>query len=211
MWKYLQYVFLVSSSTTSGLSLLFDLPILILSSPPRHQIHFGSEHLLLPPLHCGLLVCQKHTQTKSSSGAMTQEGNKGNTLLLLPLTKETSPSPGVESVTCPSGWRQAARCAEPIWEPLSACRDSLASSQRTGESAAWICCYLRPWIQESLSGWARARSFSPALPHSQPLFFSPLLSLSLCPSSCRRTLPFDSCDKEVRGDNSIHYGTVSSS
>lgn len=131
----------------------------------------------------GLLVCQKHTKTKSSSGAMTQEGNKGNTLLLLPLTKETSPAPasvlrGVESPTCPSGWRQAARCSQPIWELLSACRDSLVSSQRTGsESAAWICCYLRPWIQESLSGWAEhAPSLPPSHPHSQPLFVSPLLS-----------------------------------
>lgn len=54
-WKYLQYVFRVSSSTTSGLSLLFDLPILILSSPPHHQIHFGTEHLLLAPLRSARL------------------------------------------------------------------------------------------------------------------------------------------------------------
>lgn len=117
---------------------------------------------------------------------MTQEGNKGNTLLFLPLTEETSPAQasvlrGAKSLTCPSDWRQAARCAEPIWELLSACQDSLVSSQRTGESVAWICCYLCPWIQESLSGWAEHApsplpSLAPSHPHSPPLFFSPLLS-----------------------------------
>lgn len=181
-WWYLQYVFRVSSSTTSGLSLLFDLPILILSSPPHLQIHFGTEHLLLAPLP-GCSSARNTHKPKSSSGAMmkreTRENNNScfcfwrrkQVRFRLVFWRESGASQNPTPTTSPlppsrpPDCRQVARGAESVWELLSACRDSLVSSRWSRKSAARIRCYLRPWIQESLSGWAE---HAPLLLHSLP-------------------------------------------
>lgn len=138
-------------------------------------------------LLAGLPVCQKNTQTKGSSGAMTKEGNKGNTLLFLPFDRgQTSPGEASDLNGKSNPWRGPSTedghpgvpsLSESCWVPemTPLCLHSGHGRVSLGSVATF-----RPWIQESLNGWAEhAPSLLSSLPHSQPRFFSllrPLLS-----------------------------------
>lgn len=199
-WQYLQYVFLVSSSTTSGLSLLFDLPM-IFSSPPHLQIHFDTKHLLLLPLQSAPLPkthrnedrfrCNNTEETRETHYCFAlEEGRKKSKSSFRSEGGQTPEGPDEDG---PAGcwvYVSAAECLS----------DGLMSSQRSVKSGVWICCYLRPWIQESLSGWAEHTRF----PHSHPLFFAllpPHLSHHYLYCSgwvnVEESSLFDSCDEEV--------------
>lgn len=160
-WQYLQYVFLVSSSTTSGLSLLFDLPM-IFSSPPHLQIHFGTKHLLLPPLQSAPLPkthrnedrfrCDNTEETRETHYCFAlEEGRKKSKSGFRSEGSQTPEGPDEDGLAGCWVYVSAAECLS----------DGLMSSQWSVKSGVWICCYLRPWIQESLSGWAEhARSLT---------------------------------------------------
>lgn len=61
---------------------------------------------------------------------------------------------------------------ESIRDPLSACVSaSFLHSTPWAKSGVWMRCYLRPWIQESLSGWVKhAHSLTVILCSSHPSF-----------------------------------------
>lgn len=170
---------------------------MVFSSPPHLQIHLGTPQRVLPPLrsaplpktytNVGQLSCDDTGEIRETHFCFGLEGEKSNShssYMSLWLRAVHSSAPALQTGESNPGG--PARKGPSIRALLSACvTASFLHSSLWAQSGVWMRCYLRPWIQESLSGWVKhAHSLTVILltPPTPPF---PPLSLLLRVSYCR--------------------------
>lgn len=172
---------------------------MIFSPPPHLQIHFGTKHLLLPPLQSAPLPITHRNEDRFRCGNTEETRETHYCFALEKGRKKSKSSFRSEGSQTPEGPDEEGRLlslCECCWVPIR------RPHVFTAVGKEWRLDLLLPssldtrvtqWL-----GWARS------LPHSHPLFFALLLPrLSHHYLYCsgwvnvEESSLFDSCDKEV--------------
>lgn len=131
---------------------------MVFSSPLHLQIRLGTQHLLLPPLRSAPLH-KTHTNEGQLRCNNTSEISETHFCFGLDERVKKKQLPIQAIILCPGKPLGPEKTDKQVAESIQTLLNSYltASILHSGlqvKSAIWMCCYLHPWIQKSLSDWA---------------------------------------------------------